>query len=178
MFDCKCCYGLWVHRNFRSALRFVCCGPPPPFYNNKWVLLLEVFLFAGSMLQFSFCNVVGNIVPFTVSRTLSCMQNCKMQVQDANGKRLENEDLMCSSDHRSYVVFVVCGGEKKLGGKFRSKKKGRGLYTKGELNKLIDSLCHPLFETDEGFILVDGLLHAMVEQDPPVTVKKFKVQSA
>lgn len=68
---------------------------------------------------------------------------------------------------------MVWGGEKKLGGKFRSKKKGRGIYTKGELNKLIDSLCHPLFEADEGFILVDGFLHAIVEQDPPVTVKKF-----
>jgi len=88
-------------------------------------------------------------------------------------RRLENEGLMRSSDHCSYVVFVVSGGEKKMGGKFKSKKKGNGLYTKGELNKLIDSLCHPLFETDEGFILVDGLLHAMVEQDPPVTVKKF-----
>jgi len=46
-------------------------------------------------------------------------------------------------------------------------------YTKGELNKLVDSVCHPLSKTDKGFILVDGLLHAMVEQDPPTTVKKF-----
>jgi len=46
-------------------------------------------------------------------------------------------------------------------------------YTKGELNKLIDSLCHPLFKTNEGYILVDGLLHGLVEQNPPITIRKF-----
>jgi len=53
------------------------------------------------------------------------------------------------------------------------KKKATKPYTKGELNKFIDSLCHPFFKTNKGFILVDGLLHAMVEQSPPKTVKKF-----
>lgn len=60
-----------------------------------------------------------------------------------------------------------------MSGKQRAEKKARKLYTKGELNKLIDSLCHPLFKANKDFILVDGLLHAMVEQDPPRTVKKF-----
>jgi hypothetical protein len=46
-------------------------------------------------------------------------------------------------------------------------------YTTGELNKLIDSLCHPLSKANNGFILVDGLLHAIVEQNPPVTIRKF-----
>ena len=46
-------------------------------------------------------------------------------------------------------------------------------YTTGELNKLIDSLCHPLFKKDKGFMLVDGLLHGLVEQDPPTTIAKF-----
>jgi len=53
------------------------------------------------------------------------------------------------------------------------KKRARKPYTKGELNKLIDSLCHPLFKTNEGFILVDGLLHGLVEQNPPITIRKF-----
>ena len=53
------------------------------------------------------------------------------------------------------------------------KKKIKRTYTKGELNKLIDSLCHPLFKTNEGFILVDGLLHGLVEQNPPITIRKF-----
>jgi hypothetical protein len=46
-------------------------------------------------------------------------------------------------------------------------------YTSGELNKLIDSLCHPLSKTNNGFILVDGVLHAIVERNPPVTIRKF-----
>lgn len=53
------------------------------------------------------------------------------------------------------------------------KKKIERPYTKGELNKLIDSLCHPLFKTNEGFMLVDGLLHGLVEQNPPITIRKF-----
>ena len=60
-----------------------------------------------------------------------------------------------------------------MSNKIKSKKKAMSVYTKGELNKFIDSLCHPLFKTDKGFILVDGVLHAMVEQDPEVTVRKF-----
>lgn len=53
------------------------------------------------------------------------------------------------------------------------KRRAHKPYTKGELNKLIDNLCHPLFETNEGFILVDGLLHGLVEQNPPITIRKF-----
>jgi len=55
----------------------------------------------------------------------------------------------------------------------KAKKKAGKPYTKGELNKLIDSLCHPLSKTDKRFILVDVLLHAMVEQNPSETVLKF-----
>jgi hypothetical protein len=65
----------------------------------------------------------------------------------------------------------------RMSGKRKVKKKARTPYTKGELNRelnrLIDSLCHPLSKRDKGFILVDGLLHAMVEQNPPITVQKF-----
>ena len=71
------------------------------------------------------------------------------------------------------LLCVVSGDEKRMSGKVKMKKKARKLYTNGELNKLIDSLCHPFFKTNEGFILVDGLLYAMVEQNPPRTVKKF-----
>lgn len=31
----------------------------------------------------------------------------------------------------------------------------------------------PLFKTNKGFILVDGLLHGLVEQNPPITIRKF-----
>jgi hypothetical protein len=60
-----------------------------------------------------------------------------------------------------------------MSGMKKAKKKVRRPYTKGELNKLIDSLCHPLSKTDKRFILVDVLLHAMVEQNPPESVLKF-----
>jgi len=53
------------------------------------------------------------------------------------------------------------------------RRKPKLLYTTGELNKLIDGLCHPLFKTNPGFMLVDGLLHGIVEQNPSVTVRKF-----
>jgi hypothetical protein len=46
-------------------------------------------------------------------------------------------------------------------------------YTKGQLNYLIDDLLHPLYKTNEGFMLVDGVLHGLVEKNPPLSVKKF-----
>ena len=55
----------------------------------------------------------------------------------------------------------------------RKEKRTVKPYTKGELNKLIDSLCHPLFKTNESYILIDGLLHGIVEQKPPTTLRKF-----
>ena len=53
------------------------------------------------------------------------------------------------------------------------KKRKTKAYTSGQMNKLIDDVCHPLFNENAGFILVDGLLHGIVEQDPPTTVRKF-----
>ena len=57
--------------------------------------------------------------------------------------------------------------------KARRRRSADKLYTAGELNKLIDSLCHPLSKTDKGFMLVDGFLHGLVEQNPPATIRKF-----
>ena len=55
----------------------------------------------------------------------------------------------------------------------KKKKKMASLYSKGELNKLIDILCHPLFKTNEGFMLIDGFLHGLVEQNPSLSIRKF-----
>ena len=55
----------------------------------------------------------------------------------------------------------------------KKKKKTVSPYSKGELNKLIDNIFHPLFETNEGFILVDGFLHGLVEQNLPLSIRKF-----
>ena len=46
-------------------------------------------------------------------------------------------------------------------------------FTDGELNKLIDSLMHPMAREDPWYWALDGVLHGMVEQDPPVTARKF-----
>ena len=46
----------------------------------------------------------------------------------------------------------------------KQKKRVAKPYSKTELNNLIDAVCHPHFKTNEGFILVDGLLHALIEQ--------------
>ena len=55
----------------------------------------------------------------------------------------------------------------------RKRRKVAGLYTKGELNKLVDSLCHPLFKVDKGFMILDGFLHALIKQNPPLSIRKF-----
>lgn len=42
-----------------------------------------------------------------------------------------------------------------------------------ELNRLIDRLAHPYFGKYPALIVVDGLLHAVVEQDPNGSLRKF-----
>ena len=44
---------------------------------------------------------------------------------------------------------------------------------KGELNRLVDNLIHPYFKEYPALIIVDSLLHAMVEQDPDMSLRKF-----
>ena len=47
------------------------------------------------------------------------------------------------------------------------------MVTKGQLNRLIDELLHPYFKVDAGYILLDGFLHALVEQNPNESFRKF-----
>jgi len=49
----------------------------------------------------------------------------------------------------------------------------RRLYSEGQLNRLIDSLLHPLFNRNPELMMVDTILHAIIEQNAPETVKKF-----
>jgi len=53
------------------------------------------------------------------------------------------------------------------------RRERRGIYSKGEVNRLIDSLLHPLFDRNLAFGLVDAILHGFVEQNPPETALKF-----
>jgi len=41
------------------------------------------------------------------------------------------------------------------------------------LNRLVDGVMHPYFRQCPVLIVLDGLLHAMVEQDPDVSLRKF-----
>ena len=53
------------------------------------------------------------------------------------------------------------------------KKKRRRQYSKGELNRLIDDLIHPLSDRKPELMILDAVLHGLVEQNPPETVLKF-----
>lgn len=52
---------------------------------------------------------------------------------------------------------------------------GKRGYTKGQINKLIDSIVHPLAKRDEPLLVLDGFLHALVERSPSLSTKKFLV---
>ena len=52
------------------------------------------------------------------------------------------------------------------------RKKGQ-IFTPGELNKIIDSLLHPMAKRDMRYYAADLFFHAVVEQDHSVTVQKF-----
>jgi len=41
------------------------------------------------------------------------------------------------------------------------------------INKLIDKTFHPLYSQSPAWILVDGAFHALVEQNPRVSMRKF-----
>jgi len=60
-----------------------------------------------------------------------------------------------------------------LGKKSSRKKKNEKPYSKGEINRLIDSALHPLCDLSPAFIAVDTLLHGLVEQNPKESVGKF-----
>jgi hypothetical protein len=47
------------------------------------------------------------------------------------------------------------------------------LYTKGELNQIIDSVLHPFFNSNQALIAVDVLLHGLVEQNVSESTIKF-----
>jgi hypothetical protein len=55
----------------------------------------------------------------------------------------------------------------------RRNKKRAYHYTKGELNRAIDSLIHPLSKRNPTLIVLDVILHSLVEQKPTETAAKF-----
>jgi hypothetical protein len=48
-----------------------------------------------------------------------------------------------------------------------------GPYSEGNPNSLIDDFCHPLAKLDKRVLLLDTLLHFLVEKDLPRSLKKL-----
>ena len=57
--------------------------------------------------------------------------------------------------------------------KKKRKKRHFELYTVGQLNKIADSIVHPFFDKGNSFIILDGMVHALLEQNIPASARKF-----
>jgi hypothetical protein len=65
----------------------------------------------------------------------------------------------------------ICRRQERLG-----RRKPRSLarpYTAGELNKTVDAFLHPLAKVDPWFLVLDGILHGLIEGTPSEPVVKF-----
>jgi hypothetical protein len=51
--------------------------------------------------------------------------------------------------------------------------KSKRLYSRSDKNAIIDSVVHPLAEHHWSFVIIDGALHALNEQDPMQSFIKF-----
>ncbi len=59
-------------------------------------------------------------------------------------------------------------------GRKRKGRRRRALpYSKGDLNNIIDDVLHPFAENETIMVLIDGLLHAIVEGKPSKSLVKF-----
>jgi hypothetical protein len=57
--------------------------------------------------------------------------------------------------------------------KKRRKKRYLGVYTLGEVNKIIDAFVHPFANEESSFLVLDGVIHALAERDIQVSARKF-----
>lgn len=53
--------------------------------------------------------------------------------------------------------------------KMRKRKK----LSKGQLNKIVDTLAHPYFEEYPVLILIDGAVHGLIERNVRTSIRKF-----
>jgi hypothetical protein len=49
----------------------------------------------------------------------------------------------------------------------------RKTYSDGELNRLIDAVLHPISKQHPEILILDGLLHGIVERNPAESIQKF-----
>lgn len=57
--------------------------------------------------------------------------------------------------------------------KKKRKKRHLELYTVGQLNEIVDSFVHPFFDKGNSFVILDGIVHALLEHDIPASARKF-----
>lgn len=55
----------------------------------------------------------------------------------------------------------------------KRKKKNRNRKLPINPNLIIDKTFHPLFKKNKSYVIIDGILHFIVEQNPPESTKKF-----
>jgi hypothetical protein len=53
------------------------------------------------------------------------------------------------------------------------KPRKKQTYSKGEKNKIVDSLLHPFYRRSQLIRVVDGVIHGLIEQDTKSSAKKF-----
>ena len=61
------------------------------------------------------------------------------------------------------LAMMISQGDRR---KKMIKGKSKRIYNKSDKNAIIDSIVHPLAEEHWSFVLIDGALHALNEQDP------------
>jgi hypothetical protein len=54
-----------------------------------------------------------------------------------------------------------------------SRKNQNRLYSKGKKNLVVDAIVHPLAEKNPVFIILDEVLHVLIEKDVTVSAQKF-----
>ncbi len=74
---------------------------------------------------------------------------------------------------RSVVIIFALVAAHSGRRKKATRRKHKSFYNKPEKNAIIDSIFHPLANEHWGFILVDGALHALNEQDSIESFVKF-----
>jgi len=74
---------------------------------------------------------------------------------------------------RSVVIILALVAAHSGRRKKATRRKRKSFYNKSEKNAIIDSVVHPWANEHWGFVIVDGVLHALNEQDPIESFVKF-----
>ena len=55
----------------------------------------------------------------------------------------------------------------------KKQKRRKAIYSKGEVNRLVDDLVHPLIKENEILVVVDEIAHGIIEGDIEESIVKF-----